>query len=31
MLALPINAASILYNKLEGDAVLLCVNTLGVL
>ncbi len=29
--AVPINLASVLYNKLEGDVVLLAVNTLGVL
>ena len=29
--AVPINLASTLYNKTEGNAVLLCVNTLGVL
>jgi NitT/TauT family transport system substrate-binding protein len=29
--AVPINVASVLYNKLEGDVVMLCVNTLGVL
>ena len=29
--AVPINLASVLYNKLEGDVVVLAVNTLGVL
>ena len=29
--AVPINVASVLYNRLEGDVVMLCVNTLGVL
>lgn len=29
--AVPINLASVLYNKTEGDVVMLCVNTLGVL
>ncbi|MEG1547169.1 MAG: MqnA/MqnD/SBP family protein [Clostridia bacterium] len=29
--AVPINLAAVLYNKLEGDVVLLAVNTLGVL
>ncbi|MEG1559725.1 MAG: ABC transporter substrate-binding protein [Clostridia bacterium] len=29
--AMPINLASVLYNKMEGDAIIIAVNTLGVL
>ena len=31
MAAVPVNLASVLYNKLDGDVVMLAVNTLGVL
>lgn len=31
MISVPVNLGSVLYNKLEGEVTMLCVNTLGVL